>query len=195
MRTWAHEGEGAGWAADISTLSREKVRVVALKLIEPTPVPRNYVRTGENTLPHFVVNDKIVNNLMRWLHEYKYMDTILEDLKLKTEIYANIKNGLNPMDIQYAERSLDIHRENYWEVFESQWKGSGDLVISMMSDKTGVTGNFMADLLKDNNIIKLSTGEKVTLLESNGVLKNGREQNVNYLKDGDLNPKRRNYCR
>ena len=194
MRTWAGKGEGAGWTK-IDSLSPDKVKAIALQIISPQPIARNYIKTGADKLPHFKVNDKVVGNLMKWLHEFNYMDVMLESLKMHSAIYSSIKNNLSPRDLLKAEQSLDLYNttDSYFELIESQWKGAGDLVISMMGDKNGVTGNFMADLLKDNNIVKLSRGEEVTLLESQGILSSGRQNSVKYLKDGDL-AKKKNYC-
>ena len=63
-----------------------------------------------------------------------------------------------------------------------------------MSDKMSITGSYAAGLLKQKNIIKLSSGAEVTLLNENGVLSNGRANHVKFINPGDM-PKRYNNCR
>ena len=192
MRTWA--GKTPGEWTKIDQLDPEKVRAIALKMIDPQPIPRHHVRSGKDSLPHFAVNQKAVKNLFKWLHEFNYMDVMLEDIRLHSEIYSNIKNNLNPVDLQRANRSLDIYEDNYFDKLQTEFKEAGSVMVTAMSDKMGVTGTFAAELLKQKNIVKLSTGEEIDLLHDNGVLSNGQAHKVKFYKPGDMS-KRLNRCR
>ena len=57
-----------------------------------------------------------------------------------------------------------------------------------------ITGGYAADLLKQKNIVKLSTGEEMQIIHQDGVLSNGRALGVKYIRPGDM-AKKLNHCR
>ena len=191
MRTW---GGIKGEYTAIDQLDPDKVRAIALKIIDPQPIARHYVRAGKDALPNLAIKKKAVKTLFKWLHDNNYLDVMEESIRLQGEIYSNIRGNLNPVDVLKATRSLDIFEDNYHERFAAEFEEAGTFMETAMMDPMSITGSFAAGLLKQKNIIKLSSGAEVTLLNENGVLSNGRANHVKFINPGDM-PKRYNNCR
>ena len=87
----------------------------------------------------------------------------------------------------FVEVQLNLAIENNWfQELHSEFGENASIVEYSLGQKYGATGHLMVEMLRQKNIVRLGTGERIQLLDEGGALSNGTANNAKRLRPDEL---------
>ena len=153
------------YAFENGTWNQAKVDRLAILLLSPDALPRQYV-AGDNSvaLPYFRFNTRLARTILTFLtNEGLAEGAVRERIQYQGAMIDYIQRGIDPSYIDAPWREVSLDYNEYYSALEGFGKNR-DFIVDVLSDQLSPFQNTMSDFLSSRYIFQRTRPQLVNVL-------------------------------